>query len=358
MFLPSNSKPCLQLKLYSCIARANAKRIAPDLTKNSDLTKKEWNTGSVLETLFVSLVSYVTSTRAGSFPALGTFFQWPKTWSFHQTLRLRPAWPLTPPPKLLAIISNLKGWMVFIRCAKEPMTTTHEKTPGRLKALGSCLVFLWQSCQGLASLQNSRQMWTQVQHSTSPAVQQPWATKWGSCWSTELPQHLVFLGVRQKQKTRIFVIPHFVTWSITVEPKKRPRYVFAVHDELAISLHNAHNGTSAFTALHLPKETCFFLRNPTSCLSPSNSLPVPSAHEFIPHQELICLETCCFYLKTLRRKTTFAAQRNMKKRPVKGVITLMNCMDHWASLTALAHLQCSCTNFHQVNVHHLSSSWV
>lgn len=127
------------------------------LDKNSDLTKKEWNTGSVLETLFVSLVSYVTSTRAGSFPALRTFFQWPKTWSFHQTLRLRPAWPLTPPPKLLAIISNLKGWMVFIRCAK-PMTTTHEKTPGRLKALGSCLVFLWQSCQGLAGLQKLSQM--------------------------------------------------------------------------------------------------------------------------------------------------------------------------------------------------------
>ena len=129
------------------------------LDKNSDLTKKEWNTGSVLETLFVSLVSYVTSTRAGSFPALRTFFQWPKTWSFHQTLRLRPAWPLTPPPKLLAIISNLKGWMVFIRCVEKPMATTHEKTHGRLKTLGSCLVFLWQSCQGLAGLQNSSQMW-------------------------------------------------------------------------------------------------------------------------------------------------------------------------------------------------------
>ena len=40
MFLPSNSKPCLQLKLYSCIARANAKRIAPDLTKKLWFNKK------------------------------------------------------------------------------------------------------------------------------------------------------------------------------------------------------------------------------------------------------------------------------------------------------------------------------
>lgn len=200
---------------------------------------------------------------------------------------------------------------------------------------------------------------TQVQHSTSlSAAQQPWATKWGSCWSTELPQQLVFLGVRQKQKTRIFVIPHFELGQSPWNQKK----------DQGTSLPFTMNWPFPFTMRTMApqhsklytfrKKLVFFLRNPTSCLSPSNSLPVPSAHEFIPHQELICLETCCFYLKTLRRKTTVAAQRNMKKSSVKGVITLMNCMDHWASLTALAHLQCSCTNFHQVNVHHLISSWV
>ena len=89
---------------------------------------------------------------------------------------------------------------------------------GRLKILGSCLVFLGQSCQGLAGLHNSSKMshkFSNQHHQLLICLEPP---------NGEVVEVLNCLSyscwVRQTKNSHLELFIPFLTWSTTVGTKK------------------------------------------------------------------------------------------------------------------------------------------